>query len=107
MIRLLSTTVLLGLLALGSAVPAGGQDKSPKSAPKLYTITLAVSPSPVPVPALKYELLPPARARVPGNAAVDFQRAAILLPPWPRDAKESQKLNDDTDRWHGASLDEF
>ena len=75
MIRLLSTTVLLGLLALGSAVPAGGQDKSPKSAPKLYTITLAVSPAPVPVPALKYELLPPARARVPGNAAVDYQRA--------------------------------
>lgn len=75
MIRWLSTTVSLGLLALGSAVPAEGQDKPPKSAPKLYTITLAVSPAPGAVPAHKYELLPPASTLVPGNAAVDYQRA--------------------------------
>jgi tetratricopeptide (TPR) repeat protein len=107
MIRLLSTTGLLGLLALGSAVPAGGQDKSPKSAPKLYTITLAVSPAPVPVPALKYELFPPARARVPGNAAVDYQRAALLLPPSPRDAKKAQQQNEEIDRWFGTPLDQL
>jgi hypothetical protein len=105
MIRLLSTTVLLGLLAFGFAVPAGGQDKPPRPAPKLYTITLAVSPAPVPVPALRYELLP--SARMPGNAAVDYQRAVLLLPPSPRDTKKGQQQNEEIDRWFGTPLDQL
>ena len=89
------------------AAPAEAQDKSAKPAAKLYTITLAVSPSPAPAPVLKYELLPPARMRVPGNAAVDYQRAALLLPQWPRDAKDGQKRHEDIDRWFAASFDDF
>jgi hypothetical protein len=45
--------------------------------------------------------------RVPGNAAVDYQRAALLMPQWPRDAKDGQKRHEDIDRWLGASLDDF
>jgi hypothetical protein len=40
------------------------------------------------VPVLKYELLPPARERTPGNAALGYLRAATLMPDPPRDPKQ-------------------
>ena len=105
MVRSLLAGFFLGVLML--AAPAEAQKKPPGPGAPLYTISLAVSPSPAPVPALKYELLPPTRLRVPGNAAVDYQRAALALPAWPRDPMEGQKRQEQEGRWFAASLDGF
>ncbi|HVL15805.1 MAG TPA: hypothetical protein VM529_24755 [Gemmata sp.] len=101
------------VLCFASAVPAGprpqakdgGPDRPQQPSPQI--IPLDVSLTPAPVPAFRYELLPSRKSRTPGNAAVDYQRAVIRLPQWPRDPQAAQQLNDDTDRWHAASLDEY
>jgi hypothetical protein len=113
MLRVLPALLPCGLIALVLANPATAdppdkaakQPANPAGSPQI--IALSVSTTPAPVPTLRYELLPPARSRLPGNAAVDYLRAVNLLPPWPRDAAEGQNLHDDIDRWSGASLDEF
>jgi hypothetical protein len=45
--------------------------------------------------------------RTPGNAAFDYLRASILVPDWPRDAKEGEKVQAKLDAWEAASLDQF
>ena len=68
---------------------------------------LTVSPAPVAVPALKYELLPRLRDRKPGNAAMDYHRAYLLRPSWPRDPQEAVKLNETIMAWEGTPTDKL
>jgi hypothetical protein len=68
---------------------------------------LSVAPAAAPIPALKYELLPRLRYRVPGNAALDYHRAYILRPSWPRDPRESARLNDNLLAWDEAAIDQL
>jgi hypothetical protein len=81
--------------------------KAPPPAPVVDARTLSVAPAAAPIPALKYELLPRLRDRVPGNAALDYHRAYILRPSWPRDPKESQKLNETLIAWEEAPIDKL
>src|SRR5262249_30528278 len=75
--------------------------------PTVDVRALTVPPAAAPVPALKYELLPRLRDRVPGNAALDYHRAYILRPSWPRDPKEGQKLDEQLVAWEEATIDKL
>ncbi|QEL15046.1 hypothetical protein [Limnoglobus roseus] len=80
-------------------VKDGGPANPREPDPSLWTTKLTISPTPAPKPALKYELLPPARDRSPGNAALGYQRAWVIRPARPKDAKEAQEQNDLLDQW--------
>ncbi|MGD2174168.1 MAG: hypothetical protein PVJ27_02105 [Candidatus Brocadiaceae bacterium] len=69
--------------ARGSGEPEGAEE----------VLRLSVHPAPEPVPALKYVLLPPLPERQRGNAALQYERAALLSTEreWP-DAAEFQEL---------------
>ncbi len=67
--------------------------------PALWTSKLSISATLAPKPLLKWELLPFARDRSSGNAALGYQRAIVLRPEWPRDPKKSQEQNDLMDQW--------
>src|SRR5262245_47450626 len=88
----------LVLLLLSATVVLAQPPKDPP-APTTDVRTLTATPAGAPVPALKYELLPRLRERVPGNAAMDYHRAYILRPSWPRDPKEAKKLDDAVIAW--------
>jgi hypothetical protein len=61
---------------------------------------LRVAPAAVPARKLQYELLPPRRDRIAGNAAVEYLRAGLQLPQRPRlDPEESQRRDEMLDRW--------
>jgi hypothetical protein len=45
--------------------------------------------------------------RTPGNAVFDYLRASVLVPDWPRDAKEGERRQAKLDAWAAASLDQF
>lgn len=83
--------------------PAGGREPDPA----LWTTKLTVSPAAAPKPALKFELLPPARERLAGNAAVGYQRAFILRPAWPRDPKAAQEQGQTLDRWEQLPVEQL
>lgn len=83
--------------------PAGAREPDPA----LWTTKLTVTPSPAPKPALKFELLPPARERFAGNAAVGYQRAVILRPAWPRDPKQSQEQGETLNRWEQLPVEQL
>jgi hypothetical protein len=97
-----SLIVLLLSATVGSAQPP----KVPPT-PTTDVRTYTAAPAGAPVPALKYELLPRLRDRVPGNAALDYHRAYILRPSWPRDPKEAKKLDDDLTAWEEAPIDKL
>ena len=63
----------LALTALGAVEPVA----SPPPGPKVTTITLR--PATEPHPALKYQLVPEKYGLIPGNAALHYHRAIILL----------------------------
>lgn len=96
MTRILATLVLA---ALGAAVAA--------AQPPSHVIPLTVSATPAPRPSLKYELLPRLRDRVPGNAALDYHRAYMLRPNWPRDPKESTAQNDLVIGWEEMPIEKL
>lgn len=75
--------------------------------PALWTTKLAISATPAPKPLLKYELLPHSRDRVPGNAAIGYQRAVIVRPEWPRDPKKSQEQHDLLDGWSATPVEQL
>lgn len=99
MLRSLAALLLLSPTALA-------QPKAPE-APTADVRTFAVRPAGAPIPALKYELLPRLRDRAPGNAALDYQRAYVLRPSWPRDPKEAQKLDEALAAWEDAPIDKL
>src|SRR5579871_5069769 len=86
-------------------VKAGGQAKPAEA--QWHTIKLTATATPAPVPALKYELLPRLRDRVPGNAATDYRRAALLRPSWPRDPKEAKEQEDKLQKWEEATPEQL
>ncbi|MDB5310293.1 MAG: hypothetical protein JWO38_4495 [Gemmataceae bacterium] len=76
-------------------------------ASQAHIITLIVSPAAAPTPALKFELLPRLRDRTPGNAALDYHRAYILRPTWPRDPAESRKQDEMVSKWEDSPVDQL
>ncbi|HEY1192300.1 MAG TPA: hypothetical protein VGE74_32040, partial [Gemmata sp.] len=85
------------------AAPPAGVER--KLSPTLNETGFTAAPAPVTAPALKYELLPRPRDRKPGNAAVDYHRARLLQPGWPRDPQETVKLSDTILKWEEAPID--
>jgi hypothetical protein len=99
MTRLLATP--LALLAFTAVVAA-----QPKDDP-LDRFTYKLTTTPAPAAGLRTEFRVRATDRLPGNAAVDYYRAAVLRPEWPRDPEKGEKLRADQDRWMSAKLDAF
>ncbi len=89
--------------AFGLAAPAAAQEKEDPLDRNTYKLTT----TPAPAPGLRTEFRVPATERLPGNAALDYYRAAILMPEWPREIEKGQQLRADQDRWLEAKLDEF
>lgn len=96
MIRLFASC---GLVVLAAGVVA--------AQPPSHVISLTVSATPAPTPALKYELLPRLRNCSPGNAALEYYRAALVRPAWPRDPKESKAQDDLIISWEAMPLDKL
>jgi hypothetical protein len=114
MTRLLTCALIAGLMALA----VSGQQPPPKEvardaapaaqpAPPRNVVTLTVSPAAAPVPVLRYELLPRLRERTPGNAALDYYRAGMLRPNWPRDPDESRKQDEMVGRWEEMPVEKL
>lgn len=95
------------LFLLLTATVAFAQPPKDPPAPTADVRTLMVAPAAAPIPALKYEFLPRLRERTPGNAALDYHRAYILRPSWPRDPKESKKLDESLEAWNDAPVDKL
>jgi hypothetical protein len=93
---------LFASLALVALVAAVGAAQPPS-----HVIQLTVSATPAPTPALKYELLPRMRDRVPGNGALDYHRAYMLRPTWPRDPKESKAQDDMVIAWEEMPVEKL
>jgi hypothetical protein len=112
MLRILPILLALTPTALGQT-PKGTVAPEPAARPGRAELTAPAAPAPV--PALRYELLPPGRDRVPGNAAVGYLKAAALQPPWPRDPDAARKQSEKTEKWDltpydqlpAAEVDEF
>lgn len=102
MLRSLPLVLLAGTVAF--AQPPGVKEPE---VPTADVRKLAVAPAAAPTPALKYELLPKLRDRAAGNAALDYHRAYMLRPSWPRDPKESAKLSDTLNAWDETPVDKL
>jgi hypothetical protein len=100
-------TRVLAALAVAAlvSIPAPAQPDEPFDNPNLFKLT--TTPAAAPVPALRYEFVPRATERTPGNAALDYARAAQFLPEWPEDPEESRALDTILVEWEEAPLDDF
>lgn len=118
MSRALTFVLLASALAAAAQPPAADEPDAKKDAPPpgsverkvtptLNLTTFAASPAPAAAPALRYELLPRLRDRKPGNAAMDYHRARLLQPSWPRDPQEGVKLQEKLIKWEETPLDAF
>ena len=83
----------------------GGDGREPD--PALWTTKLSITATPAAKPLLKFELLPAARDRATGNAAIGYLRAIILRPEWPRDPKKGQEQNDLLDQWGALPVEQL
>jgi hypothetical protein len=89
---------------VGIAAPAAAQ---PKEDP-LDRFTFKLNTTPAPAPGLRTEFRVRATERLPGNAALDYSRAAALLPVWPPEPEKREKLRTDLhERWPGLPLNEL
>ncbi len=71
---------VLAILALPMSVAAAPlPQNSPTAQPAVATIEITLRPAAAPVPALKYRLLPERRDQIPGNAAIFYHRASLML----------------------------
>ncbi|HJZ55967.1 MAG TPA: hypothetical protein VKE74_13440, partial [Gemmataceae bacterium] len=98
---------VLMLVSLGSTVHAISPRGDAPGPDQPNTISLNVSATPAPTPVLRYELLPRLRDRIPGNAALDYHRAYLLRPNWPRDPKESQAQDQKVIEWEEAPVEKL
>jgi len=104
MIRLLAGPIVLLVAAVAAAQPK--VDAAP--APAVQNVRqLTTTPAEAPVPALRLALRVRQADRLPGNAALDYYRAALLVPEWPRDAMASEKQHARLDGWDAAPLDKL
>ena len=74
---------------------------------QLQPVKLTVDPAVETRPALRYELLPSARDRVPGNAMLHYLKAAAAKPPIERDLAKSKAEWDLVLVWEEAKIDKF
>lgn len=81
------TAVLLAVLLPASA------------AAQLPPVKLTVDPAPEPKPALRYELLPPGRDRVQGNAAYHYLKAHLNRPARDRDPVKAKQEDETFYKW--------
>ncbi|HYH63179.1 MAG TPA: hypothetical protein VD866_00625 [Urbifossiella sp.] len=104
MLRLLAGPLVFFVAAVAAAQPKA--DAAP--APAAQNVRqLTTTPASAPVPALRLALRVRQADRLPGNAALDYYRAALLVPDWPRDPKESEKHHAKLDGWEAAPLDKL
>jgi hypothetical protein len=68
---------------------------------------LTVTPAAAPQPALRYELLPRSRQRIPGNAAVYYLRAALQRPPHGPDREKWVAEDKAVQAWEDAPIDKL
>jgi hypothetical protein len=94
-------SLALGLVAIGDA--RGQPPAAPEPAPTPFTLRPAAEP----VPALRYRLLPERRDLVPGNAAVLYHRASLMLKEAPPDPNRAAKAEEDMADWLAGPLDKL
>lgn len=75
------------------------------AAAQLPPIKLTVDPAFEPKPALKYELLPPGRDRVAGNAAFHYMKAHLNRPARERDPAKALAEDKAVQQWVDASVE--
>lgn len=68
----------------------GGGDPAIQTNARPHKIELTVAAVPASAPALRFELLPPARDKMPGNAALGYLKAVAAQPAWPKDPGASR-----------------
>ena len=100
---LFAGTVVLAQPPVKDVAPGTKDPEVPTTDLHKLTASAAAAPN----PALKYELLPRLRDRVPGNAALDYHRAYLLRPAWPRDPQEGKKLGDTLIAWEETPVDKL
>ncbi len=100
MTRVLAALVVATLVS----VPAPGQPEEDPPSPAVFKLTTTPA---APVPAQRYEFVPLATERTPGNAAVDYARAADLLSEWPADPEENEALDLTLAEWEEAPVDDL
>jgi hypothetical protein len=93
MIRGLAGLPLLLAAALAAAQPA--PSASGNGQPDAPVIRLTIRPAREPSPALKYRFLPELAERTPGNAALNYHRAALMV----RERRLGQKEYEQIERW--------
>ncbi len=90
---------LVFVLAVSPAAVGQPGAVAPPPAAKPGRAELTARPAPAPVPSLRFELLPPGRDKVPGNAALGYLKAAALQPAWPREPEAARKQSEKTEKW--------
>lgn len=75
--------------------------KKPEDAPP--AVRIALWPAAEPSPALRYRLLPPLLDRQPGNAAVFYDKAALMYQQNPELTKQADKVS----QWNDLPLDKL
>lgn len=95
----------IAVLSLAHAAARAAEPKAaakkPEEAPP--TVRLTLHPADAPRPALKYRLLPPLLDRQPGNAAVFYNKAALMY----QQNAELTKQGDKVSQWNELPLDKL
>lgn len=103
-VRLIGNS-LIAVLSLAHAAAVAAEPKAaakkPEEAPP--TVRLTIRPEAEPRPALKYHLLPPLLDRQPGNAAVFYNKAALMYQQNAALAKQGDKVSE----WNDLPLDKL
>lgn len=94
-------------LFLTTTASAADPPKKPASPDEMPTVELLLTPAAAPVPALKYRLLLSAAERIEGNAALDYDRVAVLNGRLPQDAETLAFLKDRLAKLSEAPLDKL
>ncbi|QJW96251.1 hypothetical protein [Frigoriglobus tundricola] len=105
MLRSLVLVALSGTVVVAQPAKDAPPGAPPPAVPTVEVRTLTLVPAAAPVPALRYELLPRLRDRVAGNAALDYHRAYVLRPSWPRDPNDAKKLDESLAAWEESAVD--
>lgn len=74
---------------------------------QLPPVTLTVDPAAESKPALRYELLPPGRDRVNGNAAFHYMKAHLNRPARERDIAKAQEEDKAVQTWLDTPIEEL